>query len=445
MNTSFIRLLQIVVILLMLSFSISSCEKEPVNQTSDELTAIINYNKFIYKTMVTDKIYFWYDKMTVNQPENYSNSDEYLYSMLYKDLDRWSFSMTLDAYNSHYVEGKFYGFGFGSRWDENNQLRISYVIPNSPIERAGVKRGYILKEVAGKSMSYILNNNLLGKIYGANQAGVTIDFKFETPEGEIVSKSITKAEVSESPVQYTKIFDVAGKKVGYVVFTTFIQTAINQLDEAFAQFAEENVSYIVFDLRYNTGGSVSVAEHIGNLMLGNENTGKLFYTHKHNTYIEQYDKNYLLTKVASGINVDKVAFITSKLSASASELLINCVEPYVKTAIIGGDTYGKPVGMYGYEFEDYMLFPVSFKTINSEGLGDYYNGLTANAYRRDGLNFDFGDTNEDCLKEALYWLEHGNFSDAISKKSARANVPYLLGEYPENPLKAMFLTIENAK
>lgn len=439
-------ILLLLAILLAGAMSFTSCEKEKDDPDPKpqpvEIDPVLSFNRFIYDAMVTEKIYLWYDNMTINQPEDYTNSNEYLYSMIYDELDRWSYTLTLEQYNSYFIEGKFYGFGFGRRWDDDNQLRISFVIPDSPFERNGITRGYIIKKIDGHPVNYILNNNLFGRVFGENQAGVTVEFVFETPTGETIVKNITKEEVIESPVMYYNVYEINGKKVGYVFFYTFIETAYDQLESVFAEFSAEGVTQMIFDLRYNTGGSVQVAEYIANLILGNEHEGKLFYTNKHNKYITEYDKNYILEKVANGLDTEKIAFITSKSSASASELLVNCVDPFIETAVIGGDTYGKPVGMYVLQHTENVLLPVSFKTVNRAGIGDYYTGIPANAYIRDGLEHDFGDTQEDCLKEALYWLEHGNFSGGVTKKTASREVPFRKGEIPENKFRAAFPNID---
>ena len=101
----------------------------------------------------------------------------------------------------------------------------------------------------------------------------------------------------------------------------------------------------------------------------------------------------------------------SKGTASASELLINNLKPYVNARLIGsGSTHGKPVGFFPIPLSDYYLFPVSFKSVNKNGEGNYYNGLSVNAQIADGLDSDWGSLNESSLAAAIRHITTGAYS-----------------------------------
>jgi hypothetical protein len=115
-----------------------------------------------------------------------------------------------------------------------------------------------------------------------------------------------------------------------------------------------------------------------------------------------------------------VFFITTSSSASASELLINNLKPYMDVKIIGKPTHGKPVGMYGFNVMDYVLAPIAFKTVNAQNIGDYYNGLAVDANINDGLDRNWGDPQELCLASAFKYIQQGVFARiATPNASAR--------------------------
>ena len=81
---------------------------------------------------------------------------------------------------------------------------------------------------------------------------------------------------------------------------------------------------------------------------------------------------------AGSVSLSKVYFIISSSTASASELLINNLKPYMDVRLIGpSKTHGKPVGFFPIENGEWYVFPVSFRTVNKNGEGNYYNGFTS--------------------------------------------------------------------
>jgi carboxyl-terminal processing protease len=110
------------------------------------------------------------------------------------------------------------------------------------------------------------------------------------------------------------------------------------------------------------------------------------------------------------VNLNRVFFIVSNSTASASELLINNLKPYLDVKLVGpSNTYGKPVGFFPIPVGDWYVFPVSFRTTNKNGEGNYFNGLTVDSKVADGLDKDWGDVNEACLASALKYISSGSF------------------------------------
>ncbi|NJO03576.1 MAG: hypothetical protein HC880_19535 [Bacteroidia bacterium] len=125
------------------------------------------------------------------------------------------------------------------------------------------------------------------------------------------------------------------------------------------------------------------------------------FVQEFNTRYERFNEAVNFAATTSAIQLNRVFFITTASSASASELLINSLSPYLSTVLVGQNSFGKPVGSLVLPVMDYVILPIAFRTVNADGLADYYEGLPVSYARADGLDKDFGDPTETCLATAL--------------------------------------------
>jgi C-terminal processing protease CtpA/Prc len=180
--------------------------------------------------------------------------------------------------------------------------------------------------------------------------------------------------------------------------------------QAFAELRAKGVTELVLDLRYNGGGLVSVAQHLASLIGGVRTNGQVLSEYFHN------DRNAFRNRVlrfepkAHALALDRLVVITTRSSASASELVINALRPFMPVLVIGDRTYGKPVGQYGITFCDKVLAPVSFTLRNANGEGDYFDGIAPTCSAPDDLERQLGDPQEGSLREALNVITTGHCS-----------------------------------
>jgi C-terminal processing protease CtpA/Prc len=185
----------------------------------------------------------------------------------------------------------------------------------------------------------------------------------------------------------------------------------SDLTVAFDDFAAQQIDELVVDLRYNSGGRVSTSQKLAGLIAG-EHSGKVYGTLEYNDKLSalNIESNFTL-------GLSRVLFLTTRSSASASEMLINGLAPHITTVQIGSTTYGKNVGSVPiYDYIDnnktknpnhtYMLLPIVFKYFNSLGVSDYANGLTPDvSLVEDIANLGvLGDVSEPLLKRALDYI-----------------------------------------
>jgi hypothetical protein len=268
---------------------------------------------------------------------------------------------------------------------------------------------------------------------GPSTAGTARTLRVANAAGTRVV-TVTKAEYSITPVSSrygARIIDDGGKRVGYVNMRTFISTADPALRQAFASFRAQGITEVIVDLRYNGGGLTSIAEVMGDLLGGNRSTSDVF---SHTTFRPEKASNNETRNFrpqSQSISSTKIAFIGTTSSASASELVINSFIPYLRSnaALIGTNTYGKPVGQIALDRSqcDDRLRVIAFKTENAQRQGEYYDGLAskveASCQAADDLTRQLGDPQEASTRQALDFLAGRSctrISTGISAQSAKA-------------------------
>jgi len=356
-----------------------------------------------------------------------------------KNADRYSFAI-------HQIDwekvstGSNLGYGFRRKYISDSDLRIVYVFSSSPMGLAGVKRGWRIISVNGISAS-TANDASIQNSLGSN---TTSTFVFQLPDNSQKSIPITKAAYKADFVLSNNIITVNTQKIGYISFYSFLgdnsgQTTIDTLTKIITKFNSAGVTDIVVDLRYNGGGYVSVSEGFANLLAPSTAKGKAMYSTKYNQIYTDYlnSKNIALTTNFNTsnalLNLSRIVFITSEETASASELLINNLKPYMTVKLVGTTTYGKPVGFPGIliqmsktdKTQNYYVFPISFQTVNANKEGGYFYGINVDNTQNDDVTHDFGDPNEGNLKEAIAYLTTGSFvrigNSSSTKKSFNFN------------------------
>lgn len=329
----------------------------------------------------------------------------------------FTFVTTPEEENAFFEEGTFVGFGFGmTRIGNTHDIRITQVYAGSPADMGGLERGFRLVAVDGRSIAQIDLNEGINEALGPAVTGEIHTLTVEDRAGNLLPDiQLTKAAVDLDPVAVVRILnDAGGDSVGYIFFRTFVTTAVDELRAAMLQFQQQMIRKVVIDLRYNGGGLVSVAEVLGSLLAGPGNVGVPFFFQEFNSDNMDFNQTSLFHSESASLDLDKIVFITTGGTASASELLINGLKPYFEDAgeaiaIVGSPSYGKPVGQSAFDFcgDTQRLRAITFKTVNVRGEGDYFNGLPVDCPANDDLQSLLGDDSEESLSVALNYLNDG--------------------------------------
>ncbi len=377
-------------------------------------------NTFVRDVMV--EFYLWYQEMPDVDPALFDSPEAYLEAVKFRPLDEtFSYIANQAATDAYYSSSQFIGIGFSMKQTGDEQIRVSQVFPDSPASEARLTRGDYLVAVDGRSIPELIQTGQLGAALGPAQDGYRVEIEWKTRRGEQRSAEVTKRPVTIPTVSQTEMIDVNGLPVGYLHFRNFVEPSVEALDRAFAEFRSRGVADVILDLRYNGGGLVSVAQHLGGLIGGVRTNTRTFVEFVHNDKNAFRNQAVTFYDPGAALDLPRLVVITTRASASASEMVVNALRPFIPVTVVGDTTYGKPVGQYGFDFCDKTLFPVAFKGVNSNGEGDYFGGIPADCPAGDDLNRPLGNGEEASLAEAVHFLRTGACStQSAALKSSRA-------------------------
>ncbi|WP_077919104.1 S41 family peptidase [Spirosoma sp. 209] len=424
---------------LVASFAVllSACKKEADLVTPATTTTAANPNAEVNNWILDNMryYYYWNTKIPANPdltlaPEPFFNSLLNTYNATSNpDGDRFSWiqesaeELQASLSGETTTTGMEYQLYLRASGSDDIIAQVLYVLPGSPAQKAGLKRGDIISKVNGQVLN---RSNYLSLLFGN-----TTNFTFglaSVNNGSLVdtdvSRSVTATVFQENPVFLDSVYTVGSKKIGYLVYNQFVPGANNsraneydaQIDAIFSNFKAQGVNELVLDLRYNPGGYTSSSTNLASLIGKGVTTGKLFFREECNptltaAWTRQYGSDFLVNNFVTkpqniGANLSRVFVLTTDHTASASELIINGLRPYMTVTTIGTTTTGKNVGSITLTDDSgkikWGMQPIVFKSFNSLGQSDYASGFKPTIEVEEPLNLlPLGDTREPLLGTAL--------------------------------------------
>jgi C-terminal processing protease CtpA/Prc len=322
--------------------------------------------------------------------------------------------------DAFFRSGETAAFGIRIQTDSTTRrVLVADAYEGAPALAAGIDRGAEILAIGTSPSSLRTVNDIIAAegvggvsdALGPSTAGTARTLQIEDGNGRR-TVSIAKANFNIQPVSQrfgVQLLSDGGRRVGYLNLRTFIDTADPQLRNAFATFRAQGVDAFIIDFRYNGGGLVDIANLMGDLLGENRNTGDVFSSTEYRPSKAQFNETHRFQRQPQSVAPVRIAFITTSASASASELVINGMQPWLRDQLIlvGGNSFGKPVGQIARDRSacDDRLRVVAFGTKNADGRGDYFNGLASTVARscaaQDQLARPMGDPQETLTRAAL--------------------------------------------
>ncbi|WP_293926541.1 S41 family peptidase [Sphingobacterium sp. UBA6320] len=449
-------------------------EPEPVVRTSDQMIRDSIYYYYKLYSLWADQYIPQYDN-TFEFTDQYTSADAVLlglksltpaypnYASYGGFLDRFSF---LDGLNNYHTgtqsrlrmdRNSGYGLYISMGTADSKVARpvIYFVEGGSPADKAGLKRSDMITSINGdndfavavtcdasgcKPVDQNALNQMRTRVLNALEGG-GLQLELLRQDQSTYSQKLAYTSYIIDPLYRDTVYQYSTKNVGYLALSSFEEIENNndnqqKIDAAFQGFENKHIEDLIVDLRYNTGGYVDAAVYVANKIGGSVAAGELMLTYICNAYMDKTHKgtNGMFSdtyyRKTSNLNLRKVYFLVSETTASAAEMLINVLKPYLDVQIIatGTHTYGKPVGFFEQIIENKVSFwPASFQLKNAAGFSDYWDGLLAD--RRDVTDYIFlesGDTQETMLETALEDAVPGSKKKANARKSTNQIAPRML-------------------
>jgi len=417
------NILRCLVYFFLIVFSLQSCEdKDDVDKQTYNAEQKLEINNFIWRGL--NEVYLWQadvpnlaDNRFASQEDfdsflnGYSKPEDLFEDLLNKPESKYPkggaidrFSWIVDDYTileqelSGITKNSGIDFRLGRQEEGSNNLvgYIRYIIPNSNASKKDIKRGDLFTKVNGTQLTISNYEKLL-----LNSNSYTLNLANLNGNSFVLngkSVSLTKTVLEENPILINKTISSGSHKIGYLMYNGFYAEYDDELNQAFGKLKAEGITDLVLDLRYNGGGSVRSSIRLASMITGQfpdaifaktqfnaKQTAK--FTPKE---LESLNDRFVSTFDGNAVNslkLNKLYVITTESTASASELVINGLKPYINVIQIGDVTTGKNVGSYTvYDSESltktkvnpthkYAMQPLVFKISNSANFGDYTQGL----------------------------------------------------------------------
>jgi C-terminal processing protease CtpA/Prc len=407
MKAKFIFLLPIFILALAACSDNGNDGKDPEDPTTgeEELTDTELTNKWAYRKM--QSLYLWNTELPTSldytqDPEDFFYGILYNYGNVNGDRFSWIEEDTSKGTKSLYA-GSNLGFEyipmsyFASGSSSLLGFFVVYVYNDSDAYSKGLRRGQVIYKVNDTDVSYDNYGTILENVTSLSLSVYNNNGKQEKLE------TIQASEGKKSPVFISKI--IPGTKIGYLVYTGFERgpdendTSNYEYDieliESISALNSQGITDFVLDLRYNPGGYLTSAMDLASALVPNRKTSNIFAKEEYNTFFQDsitnklgkdalneyfLDKAYGTSTSIPQLSLSKLYVLTSNYTASASELVIHGLKPYMTVFQIGETTVGKDKASMTVQSDDsrikWQLQPIISRLTDANGEGNYINGLT---------------------------------------------------------------------
>jgi carboxyl-terminal processing protease len=403
----------------------NSCKKSAENP-SYPVGSNENINSWMLDSL--RRYYYWSDALPAKPSLNRTPLD--FFSAVRNPADRFSYILLPgDLSTIAPTNRSQYGFDYTTIKEKNTGLVfgvVKLVLNDSPASRSGLKRGDYISKINGKAITESNAAALQQELLSGSQVTITLATLNNNKLEDTGSAELATGFTFEQP-SVSNIIDQGGSKIAYLYIYDFSPGLAASLYNTFMSFKSDGVTDLILDLRYNSGGQVAEAAGLCTMIASGVNYTTPFITYKGNknggtrsevlgntaTFDHTLNFNTLLQ---ANLNLRRVFILGTGATASASEVMINNLKPYVQVVLVGEKTRGKDEASFKIadartpKQVEWEMHPIIYKLFNASGNGGYSAGIDPDisVAELNELPLQQLDSQDDPLiKAALYRISGG--------------------------------------
>ena len=426
---------------------LTACDEEwikPTPKPDPENKVTLKVNEFIYEGLRSE--YLWENTINWNAIDFKKEKDPHAFfkRLIYKD-DRWTnLTDNAEAWNQGFA-GISTTYGFDLRFSYIGQTEelvaiVRYVYPGTPADRAGIRRGDLLLKLNGGPITVKNYADFYDKPTIVVNKGILKD---KTLTADSVGLAMTAVEMYQDPILKDTVINKDGHRVGYLCYSDYTERSTAELIKVFTRFKTAGVTDVVLDLRYNGGGYVSTARALCSILAPEAAMKK-----KERFLFKLWNENYMSYWKSKGrndelyetfvdtlginMNLNRLYILTGKGTASASELTLTGLTPYMDVVQIGDTTHGKFCGgivlmpkhlwwdkdaSYYQEIKNWGMYVMIYKFSNKRN-DEFPRGFAPKYVVKEYLLelYPFGDERDPLLGKALELITGKQVAKARSRR-----------------------------
>ena len=339
--------------------------------------------------------YLFYDQVPVVEPADFASASDLVRAVRFEERDQFSHVSETGASTLEFDEGREFGLGYNWGPFGDGTARIVRVVEDGPFGRLGIERGDIIAEIDGRPATEVLtDDSAFERVYGTPEAPGEALWSFRDRDtDEPFEHRITATEYAIDTVRHLNWYtsDQYDGRIGYFALTRFLGTSPAEIGQAFDVFRDEGITDLVLDLRYNGGGRISVAQELASLIVGDAQADAVLQRYQYNDkYAESSNFDLNVVGGIGGLGLRSLVVLTFPNTASASELVINGLQPLMDVTVIGvAPTAGKPYIQAGRDRCGERLNAIEAEAVNSVGVS-VFGGITPDCFAADNWNEAYG-------------------------------------------------------
>lgn len=375
---------------LILLMIILFCCKKDKNRPDYPAGSNENINTWIIDSL---KRYYYWSEQLPSDP-NIGLSPKDFFNSVRNGADRFSYINIPNDASTNIPNNRNFGFDYVTVTDQNSTKVIGIVkvvLKDSPASRAGLKRGDYISKINGKIITSSNTQALQDEILSSDRFTLGLAELNNNVWTDTRTVELAKGVILDQK-EISKVIESDGKKIGYLYFLDFNSGLASSLSPIFSNFKSEGITDLILDLRYNSGGQVSEAAAICAMIMQNVSFDKPFIIYKGNknggtktesigataTFDHTVNFNLLLQQ---NLGLNRIYILSTGATASASEVMINNLKPFIQVIQIGEKTRGKDEASFRIydarspKLVNWEMHPIVYKLFNAQGAGAYSTGI----------------------------------------------------------------------